>query len=1000
MKRIEIIGLYLLLAGSCAWGAVLFEADFESGTTATTGTITYNAGYNVQTPVTGGSDATLGGHVLLSDPTSGSAAATDITLMPTNAVSLTGGQSAVVSLDVVWWRNNGTTKSHYLTGYDSDDNIIFQFVMADLGEFGNGGADRQRPGYADNSGSHAFTADQIASGVNPGSYWFGADTNPGDGLNASKDAHFEITVSSWGWSLYTVKQDGTTTAQTTTLPTYSGGVHSDLAYVKLTGETAAAGAYFDNLKIESVSGADLLPDIWLDASQGLGLVNERVSVWTNLAAPGSFDAVQTTASKRPALMYETWPGHQVIHFDGVDDILSLANTAGNALFEGEITVFYVGRTTGGSFSGTGGFVGNFQTGSSYKNGWNLRAQSDGSYHFLVGNGAWNDVAGGTALLGDDFVLLNGRYSNEGDGTGTMELFSSLLENPAMLSTTPFTPSPSSADISIGMFCGWQSLAFNQAVECDVAEIRIYGRALSDEDREAVWGELSAKYAVAEEQAVAVNSFTPSGYNVPADSSVEVTFNIAMNPASVSNIVVGIGGLDGLPENGNWVRASGQWTASAGDTVFTFTADPSFEPGDLVMVEIPNSVVSAGGTAYETTSRKTYAFIIENGVTYPVTTTLIDPMAIVYHDNGDEHILPLKLFVPDTDEPCPVMFWVNGGGWSGGNSGTWDRSAVGEGMMGDYLSEKLGVAVADVAWRSSSNSEGTFSKVVVDIGLAVEYVIAHADTYGLDVTRMGLYGGSAGTPTSALVSQNNTNINCYIGFNGLYDFVNRTGTGSFGGGTSFEQHIPSYTANSAALNVRTNNPPDSLFLHGSADTTIEHEQSEWYEAAIEAAGGNASSLIYRDEVHAFFNPGRAMHLPTLYACTKHLNRVFNLGYANWAQAHSLSAGADGNDDGDVLSNLYEYGLGGNPTNPLDTGILPTFGKNGETMQYIYPRRKAEDSGISYFVEVTDNLVSNVWTGSAYTESGTDDINGEFEAVTNSMLTTGTTNRFVRLKIMKK
>ncbi|VGO19379.1 prolyl oligopeptidase family serine peptidase [Pontiella sulfatireligans] len=998
MKRIYIIGLLLLAVGASTWGAVLFEADFESGTNANTGTITYNAGYNVQTAVTAGPDATLGSQVLLADPTSDGAAATDITWTPMSAVSLAGGQSAVVSLDVVWWRNNGA-KSHYVTGYDSGDNMIFQFVMADLDEFGNGGADRQRPGYADQYGAYAFTSNLIAAGVSPGSYWFGADTNPTDGLLSTKDAHFEITVSSWGWSLYTVKQDGTTTAQTTTLPTYGGGIHSELAYIKLTGESSASGAYFDNLTIQSVAGADLLPDIWLDASQGLGLVDERVAVWTNLAAQGTFDAVQTTVSKRPALLYEAWPGHQVIHFDGVDDILTLTNTAGNALFEDEVTVFYVGRTTGGSFAGTGGFVGNFQTGSSYKNGWNLRAQSDGSYHFLVGNGAWNDVAGGTALLGDDFVLLNGRYSNEGDGTGTMELFSSLLENPATLGTSPFTPSPSSVDISIGMFCGWQSLAFNQAVECDVAEIRIYGRALSDLEREAVWGELSAKYAVAEEQAITVNSFSPSGYDVPADTSVEVTFNIAMNPASVTNVVVGIGGLDGLPENSDWVRATGQWTASAGDTVFAFTADPAFEPGDLVMVEIPNAVVSAGGTAYATSSRKTYAFIIENGVTYPVTTTLIDPMSIVYHDNGDEHILPLKLFVPATDEPCPVMFWVNGGGWSGGNSGTWERSAVGEGMMGDYLSEKLGVAVADVAWRSSSNSEGTFSKAVTDIGLAVEYVIAHADTYGIDISRMGLYGGSAGTPTSALVSQLNTNISCYIGFNGLYDFVTRTGTWSFGGGTSFEQNVPSYTANSAALNIRAN-PPDTLLLHGSADTTIEHQQSERYRDKIQLAGGNASALIYRDEVHAFFNPGRAMHLPTLYACTKHLNRVFNLGYGNWARSFNLSEGEGGNDDNDDLSNLYEYGLGGNPTNSLDTGMLPTFGTNGEAMQYIYPRRTAADSGITYSLELTDNLISNDWKSTGYTESGAGAIDDVFESVTNDVPILGTTNRFIRLKIIRQ
>ena len=645
----------------------------------------------------------------------------------------------------------------------------------------------------------------------------------------------------------------------------------DLSVSLTSNDDADSINWIDNVSL--TIGDVPVPDIWLDGAQGLGLVNELVAVWTNLASPGTYDAVQADVSKRPELMYESWPGHQVIHFDGVDDILTLANTAGNSLFEDELTVFYVGRTTGGgSFSGTGGFVGNFQTGTSFKNGWNLRTQSDGSYHFLLGNGAWNDVAGGTTQLGDNFVLLNGRYSNDGDGSGTMELFSSLLENPSTLGTTPFTPSPSSVDISIGMFCGWQSLVFNQAVECDVAEIRIYGRALSDLEREAVWGELSAKYAVAEEQDITVDSVEPSGDSVPADTSIEVTFNIAMNPASVSNIIVGVGGLAGLPENGNWVRASGQWTASAGNTVFTFAADSAFEPGDLVMCEIPNSVVSVGGNAYTTSSRKTYSFIIDNGVSYPVTTTQVDPMAIVYHDNGDEHILPTTVYVPSTDEPCPVLFWVHGGGWSSG--GDWDKSwRPVVPVMYEYFTEKLGIAVVSVAWRSLNTSDGTFTKACIDINAAIDYVMENADTLGIDTSRMGLYGGSAGTPTSAWVSQLNTNISCYIGFNGLYNFVTRAG-GSFGGGTSFGQNDPSYAANSAALNVRTMNPPDTLLLHGSADTTIEHQQSEWYEDAIQAVGGTASALIYRDEVHAFFNPCRAMFLPTMHASAKH--RVWKLG----------------------------------------------------------------------------------------------------------------------------
>ena len=105
------------------------------------------------------------------------------------------------------------------------------------------------------------------------------------------------------------------------------------------------------------------------------------------------------------------------------------------------------------------------------------------------------------------------------------------------------------------------------------------------------------------------------------------------------------------------------------------------------------------------------------------------------------------------------------------------------------------------------------------------------------------------------------------------------------------------------------------------------------------------------------------------------------------------------DFDGIDNLSEFAFGSNPavvSNPAD--VLPAGGTVGETFEYVYRRR--QDAGarsLFYETEQADNLVSNVWKSAAMTEVGSGFIDAETETVTNHVSTTGTTNRFFRLKV---
>ena len=62
-----------------------------------------------------------------------------------------------------------------------------------------------------------------------------------------------------------------------------------------------------------------------------------------------------------------------------------------------------------------------------------------------------------------------------------------------------------------------------------------------------------------------------------------------------------------------------------------------------------------------------------------------------------------------------------------------------------------------------------------------------------------------------------------------------------------------------------------------------------------------------------------------------------------------------------------------------------------------RLDAAARGLSYELQLSDNLVSNVWNSSGYIPSAPIAIDAEFEAVTNSILTDSKNEQFMKLNV---
>ena len=126
------------------------------------------------------------------------------------------------------------------------------------------------------------------------------------------------------------------------------------------------------------------------------------------------------------------------------------------------------------------------------------------------------------------------------------------------------------------------------------------------------------------------------------------------------------------------------------------------------------------------------------------------------------------------------------------------------------------------------------------------------------------------------------------------------------------------------------------------------------------------------------------------------------YEQWVAGWGVAIGSQNDDyDNDGLDNLCEYGLGGDPTDPADRGITPVsmVEQDGGTnwLTYAYPMLSDAGSGISYHLEVSDDLVSPSWTNAGYLVTGTGTIDADFNAVTNRISTETKPKQFVRLMI---
>ncbi|MFN5513977.1 MAG: prolyl oligopeptidase family serine peptidase [Cyanobacteriota bacterium] len=246
-------------------------------------------------------------------------------------------------------------------------------------------------------------------------------------------------------------------------------------------------------------------------------------------------------------------------------------------------------------------------------------------------------------------------------------------------------------------------------------------------------------------------------------------------------------------------------------------------------------------------------------------------------------LTLDLFLPrQASQPTPCVIVLQGGGFNAQDGQRFRPFAI-------YLAQN-GFAAALVAYRGRPHH--TYKDTVADVRTSVCFIRKISGQYGIDPTRIGAMGRSAGATLTALLAVGDgveefegagehglfsSRIQGGVGISGAYDFVARfTDEGQISLqpqletkrqansqwiGAAFAPTDPDWLRASAINHVDASDPP-MLLMHSKDDPVVPWTQSEdMHEVMIQAGiaseieiaeeGGHGGPPTLKESMLAFF-----------------------------------------------------------------------------------------------------------------------------------------------------
>ena len=123
----------------------------------------------------------------------------------------------------------------------------------------------------------------------------------------------------------------------------------------------------------------------------------------------------------------------------------------------------------------------------------------------------------------------------------------------------------------------------------------------------------------------------------------------------------------------------------------------------------------------------------------------EPKQLLNYSYGDHPRNVLDFYPAKSDKPTPVVLYIHGGGWRGGDKKTNPQP---------YLDKGISVVAINYRYVQNGVQDNVVPPVKAPLGdaaRALQFIRSKAKEWNLDKTRIGATGGSAGACTSLWLS---------------------------------------------------------------------------------------------------------------------------------------------------------------------------------------------------------------------------------------------------------